>query len=726
MESPKEEARLRVAQLRQDITRHNYNYYVLSQPTISDYEFDMMLKELERLEQRWPELDDPSSPTHHVGSDLARPAPETATPDNIPRQQSLDDLWGDSADADVPVAAVQPGTPQTAFRQVVHTYPMLSLGNTYSETDLTEFDQRVAKGLQEPYRYICELKYDGLSISLHYRHGRLVTAVTRGDGQKGDDVTGNILTIPTVPRQLPAGADYPDDFEIRGEVLMPRDVFQTLNEERIRQEETPFANPRNAASGSLKMLDANEVAKRKLACYLYSLVGDRLPGDTHYGNLQAAASWGFNVPLGYTQPCRNLEEVAGFIAHWHTHRQTLPFDIDGIVIKVDRLSQQQRLGMTAKTPRWAIAYKFPAERVATRLLSVSYQVGRTGAVTPVANLAPIQLSGSTVRRATLHNAGFMAQLDLHIGDMVFVEKGGEVIPKIVGTDPTQRTTAEPVGFITHCPECGTALVREEDEAIYYCPNDLGCEPQIKGKIEHFISRKAMNIDSLGEGKVALIFDNGLIHDAADLYSLTYDQLLGLEKTYTDADGKTRTVRFQDKTVRNILQGIDQSRQVPFERVLYAIGIRHVGETTARLLARRFGSMDALKKADTAALQAVDSIGDRVAGDVIAFFQSDKAMTFLQKLQAAGLQFAVAQNTAKAPVNQVLSGKTFVVSGVFTVPRDTIKELVEQYGGRCTGSVSGKTDYVLAGENMGPEKLKKAERLQIPIVSESEFRQMIGL
>ena len=526
MASPKEEARQRIAQLRRDIERHNYNYYVLSQPTVSDYEFDMMLKELERLEQRWPELDDPSSPTHHVGSDLARPVPEGVG--NVPRQQSLDDLWGDVPAADTPAdtpssdtpadpmavtppADVPAGTPPAAFRQVVHTYPMLSLGNTYSEADLTEFDQRVAKGLQEPYRYICELKYDGLSISLHYRHGRLLTAVTRGDGQKGDDVTANILTIPSVPRHLPAGADYPDDFEIRGEVLMPRSVFQALNEERIRQEETPFANPRNAASGSLKMLDPHEVSKRKLACYLYSLVGDRLPGDTHYGNLQAAASWGFNVPLGYTQPCRNLEEVAAFIAHWHTHRQTLPFDIDGIVIKVDRLSQQQRLGMTAKTPRWAIAYKFPAERVATRLLSVSYQVGRTGAVTPVANLAPIQLSGSTVRRATLHNAGVMAQLDLHVGDMVYVEKGGEVIPKIVGTDPTQRTTAEPVGFITHCPECGTALVREEDEAIYYCPNDLGCEPQIKGKIEHFISRKAMNIESLGEGKVALLFDNGLIH-----------------------------------------------------------------------------------------------------------------------------------------------------------------------------------------------------------------------
>ena len=655
--------------LRRELEQHNYNYYVLSQPTISDLEFDMKLKQLEELERQYPEYADPASPTQRVGSDL-----------------------------------------NTEFRQVRHQYPMLSLGNTYSEDEVRDFYERTRRTLGEDFELVAELKYDGTSISLTYEDGRLVQAVTRGDGEKGDDVTDNVRTIRSIPLRL--HGDYPQRFEIRGEILMPWDVFDALNREREEQEEPLFANPRNAASGTIKLQNPAIVASRRLDAYLYYVLGGNLPADTHWGNLQAARSWGFKTSDA-VRLCRSLDEVYDFIHHWDTGRKDLPVATDGIVLKVNSLAQQRTLGFTAKSPRWAIAYKFQAERALTRLLSVSYQVGRTGAITPVANLDPVQLSGTTVRRASLHNADIIASLDLHIGDMVYVEKGGEIIPKITGVDASARVPgSEPVGFIDTCPECGTPLVRYEGEAAHYCPNENGCPPQIKGKMEHFVSRRAMNIDGLGGETIDLLFRNGLARNVADLYDLRAIDLARLE-------------RMGDKSARNIIIGIRNSAQVPFERVVYALGIRFVGETTAKKLAYAFKSMDALAQATREQLMAVDEVGARIADSVLAWCADPRNRDIVERLRAQGLQMALTDDQLQAHSDR-LAGMTVVVSGKFARhSRDEYKTMIEQHGGKNTGSVSSKTSLILAGENMGPEKLKKAEKLGIRIVGEDEFLAMLA-
>ena len=655
--------------LRRELEQHNYNYYVLSQPTISDLEFDMKLKQLEELERQYPEYADPASPTQRVGSDL-----------------------------------------NTEFRQVRHQYPMLSLGNTYSEDEVRDFYERTRRTLGEDFELVAELKYDGTSISLTYEDGRLVQAVTRGDGEKGDDVTDNVRTIRSIPLRL--HGDYPQRFEIRGEILMPWDVFDALNREREEQEEPLFANPRNAASGTIKLQNPAIVASRRLDAYLYYVLGDNLPADTHWGNLQAARSWGFKTSDA-VRLCRSLDEVYDFIHHWDTGRKNLPVATDGIVLKVNSLAQQRTLGFTAKSPRWAIAYKFQAERALTRLISVSYQVGRTGAITPVANLDPVQLSGTTVRRASLHNADIIASLDLHIGDMVYVEKGGEIIPKITGVDASARVPgSEPVGFIDTCPECGTPLVRYEGEAAHYCPNENGCPPQIKGKMEHFVSRRAMNIDGLGGETIDLLFRNGLARNVADLYDLRAIDLARLE-------------RMGDKSARNIIIGIRNSAQVPFERVVYALGIRFVGETTAKKLAYAFKSMDALAQATREQLMAVDEVGARIADSVLAWCADPRNRDIVERLRAQGLQMALTDDQLQAHSDR-LAGMTVVVSGKFARhSRDEYKTMIEQHGGKNTGSVSSKTSLILAGENMGPEKLKKAEKLGIRIVGEDEFLAMLA-
>ncbi len=655
--------------LRRELEQHNYNYYVLSQPTISDLEFDMKLKQLEELERQYPEYADPASPTQRVGSDL-----------------------------------------NTEFRQVRHQYPMLSLGNTYSEDEVRDFYERTRRTLGEDFELVAELKYDGTSISLTYEDGRLVQAVTRGDGEKGDDVTDNVRTIRSIPLRL--HGDYPPRFEIRGEILMPWDVFDALNREREEQEEPLFANPRNAASGTIKLQNPAIVASRRLDAYLYYVLGDHLPADTHWGNLQAARSWGFKTSDA-VRLCRSLDEVYDFIHHWDTGRKDLPVATDGIVLKVNSLAQQRTLGFTAKSPRWAIAYKFQAERALTRLLGVSYQVGRTGAITPVANLDPVQLSGTTVRRASLHNADIIASLDLHIGDMVYVEKGGEIIPKITGVDASARVPgSEPVGFIDTCPECGTPLVRYEGEAAHYCPNENGCPPQIKGKMEHFVSRRAMNIDGLGGETIDLLFRNGLARNVADLYDLRAIDLARLE-------------RMGDKSARNIIIGIRNSAQVPFERVVFALGIRFVGETTAKKLAYAFKSMDALAQATREQLMAVDEVGARIADSVLAWLADPRNRDIVERLRAQGLQMALTDDQLQAHSDR-LAGMTVVVSGKFARhSRDEYKTMIEQHGGKNTGSVSSKTSLILAGENMGPEKLKKAEKLGIRIVSENEFLAMLA-
>ncbi len=671
-----------IALLRKELEKHNYLYYVQSQPVISDYDYDMMLKELEQLEKQHPEYADPNSPTRRVGNDI-----------------------------------------NVEFSQVAHKYPMLSLNNTYSETELYDFDERVRKDLADAYRYVCELKYDGASISLTYRNGELLRAVTRGDGEQGDNVTVNVRTIRSIPLKL-QGSGWPEEFEIRGEIMMTHHVFDKLNAERIEIGETPFANPRNAASGTLKMQNSSQVAKRTLDCFLYYMLGEHLPTQSHYENLQKAKEWGFKVPP-YATLCYHMQEVHQFIVTWAEERDKLPFDIDGIVIKVDNLAQQRQLGMRAKSPRWAVAYKFPAERVETRLNSISYQVGRTGAITPVANLKPVRLAGTTVKRASLHNADQIQLLDIRVGDTVYVEKGGEIIPKVVGVNMEKRPVDSlPTQFIADCPECGTALVRNEGEAAWYCPNEDGCPPQIKGRIEHFISRKAMNIDSLGEGKIEMLYDKGLLHNVADLYSLTYEQLFGLEKTMTDEDGVTKKIGFRERTVEKILSGIEASKQVPFDRTLYAVGIRYVGETIAKKLARSFKNIDVLSQSTFEDLIAVDEIGDRIAKSVVDFFNRPANKVIIERLKQAGLQFALDENEYQAK-SETLKGKTIVVSGVFSIPRDDIKKMVEEHGGKNSSSVSSKTDYVLAGEKMGPEKLKKAESLNIPIISEDEFYQLIG-
>lgn len=658
-----------ILSLREELHRHNYNYYVLNAPVISDEEFDMKMHRLQDLEQMYPELDDPNSPTRRVGSDL-----------------------------------------NNEFQTVLHKRPMLSLANTYNRQEVAEFYQRVSEGLHgAPFEICCELKFDGLSISLHYERGRLVRAVTRGDGVQGDDVTENVRTIRTVPLSLPAGGTYPDEFEIRGEVLMPWASFDRLNSEREREGEPLFANPRNAASGTLKSKNSSVVAQRGLDAYLYYLLGEGIPGDSHYANLQAAAAWGFQISA-QMRLAHTLEDIYDYIDYWDTERRNLPVATDGIVLKVNSLAQQRALGMTAKSPRWAIAYKFKAEQEETILRQVVFQVGRTGAVTPVANMDPVHLAGTQVRRATLHNADFMAQLHLHVGDRVLVEKGGEIIPKIVDNVTPNHPDAIP--FITRCPVCGTPLVRYEGESAYYCPNESGCPPLLLGRIEHFISRKAMNINSLGPETVDALYRTGLIADAADLYGLTEEQLLTIEGGGCEM-------------ARRIIQSIDESRSVPFERVLFAIGIRFVGEIAAKALARNFGSMEAVRNASLESLLAINGIGEVIARSVITFFHDEKNLAYVQRLCQAGLQMQLSQQEQQVR-SDTLQGQSVVVSGVFRHhSRDEYKALIEQHGGRNVGSISAKTSFVLAGENMGPAKLEKASRLGIRILSEEEFLSLIG-
>ena len=660
----------RIEQLRQELHEHNHRYYVLNQPIIDDQEFDRLMRELQDLEAKHPELYDPNSPTQRVGSDLNQ-----------------------------------------EFRQVAHKYPMLSLANTYSEQEVAEWYESVKKGLGgDDFDVCCEMKYDGLSISLTYENGRLIRAVTRGDGVHGDDVTENVKTIRSIPLVLTGNA-YPQEFEIRGEILMPWVVFERLNAEREAAEEPLFANPRNAASGTLKSQKSELVASRQLDAYLYYLLGEELPSDGHYENLQTAASWGFKISQGMRK-VKTLQEIYDFIRYWDTERKNLPVATDGIVLKVNSQRQQRALGFTAKSPRWAIAYKFKAERACTRLNEVTYQVGRTGAVTPVANMDPVQLAGTTVKRATLNNEDFIRSFDLHIGDYVYVEKGGEIIPKIVGVDLDQRPIiAQPVQFITHCPECGAKLVRYEGEAAHYCPNDAGCPPQIKGRIEHFISRKAMNIMSLGPETVDEYWSRGLIHNVADLYDLNVAQITG--------GNKNRRL-----SAENVVNGIKNSTQVPFERVVFALGIRFVGETSARLLARHFKTMDALMNASMEELQEVEGIGEVIAKSVQSYFRHPQNMEIINRLRQYGVQMSLSEEQIQGATDK-LAGKSIVISGVFAKhSRDEYKMMIEQHGGKNVGSISGKTSFILAGENMGPSKLQKAEKLGIPIVSEEEFLQMI--
>jgi DNA ligase (NAD+) len=602
---------------------------------------------------------------------------------------------------------------------------MLSLGNTYSEEELRDFDGRIKKVLIEPFQYVCELKYDGVSISLHYLNGQLQYAVTRGDGVKGDVVTNNVRTIRSIPLSL-IGSNYPDEFEIRGEIFLSHAAFEKLNQSQAEKGEEAFANPRNAASGSLKLKKSNEVAKRGLDCFLYFLAGNSLPTNSHYDNLMLARTWGFKVPE-YIKKLDNIDEVIGFIKYWDTERHNLPFDIDGVVIKIDSLQQQETLGFTAKSPRWAISYKFKAEQAITKLLSVSYQVGRTGAITPVANLEPVLLAGTRVKRASLHNADQMNMHDIRIGDMLIIEKGGEIIPKVVGVKTENRTLfSEPLSYITHCPECGTALIKVETEAKHYCPNEKACPPQIKGKIEHFISRKAMNIDSLGEGKTEVLFDKGLVLNGTNLYEINYEQLIGLEKEIINPiDGKIKIISFKEKTVQNILNGIENSKKVPFERVLFALGIRMVGETTAKKLAFHFKNIDTLAAATFDELISVDDVGEAIAKSIQTFFNSDETKEIIIRMKKAGLQLYINESSVQM-LSNILAGKSVVVSGAFSTPqrRKEIELMVEQHGGKNTGSVSAKTSFVVAGENMGPEKRKKAEDLGIPIYNEMEFLKII--
>ncbi len=686
----------RIMQLRRELHEHNYKYYVLNQPTISDQDFDFLMKELQELEARHPELDDPNSPSQRVGSDLNQ-----------------------------------------EFQQVKHKRPMLSLSNTYNEQDVREWFDSVTRGLGgEPFEVCCEMKYDGLSISLHYENGRLVQAVTRGDGIQGDDVTANVKTIRSIPLVLSPSSSstyinkvsaepqlfpveeeqtgYPASFEIRGEILMPWKSFERLNAEREAAEEPLFANPRNAASGTLKSQKSEVVAQRGLDAYLYYLLGDEVPFDGHYENLMAARSWGFQI-VPKADNCirkvKTVEEIFDFINYWDKERKNLPVATDGIVLKVNSQRQQRALGFTAKSPRWAIAYKFKAERACTKLIDVTYQVGRTGAVTPVANMEPVQLAGTTVKRATLNNEDFIKSFDLHLGDYVYVEKGGEIIPKIVGVDVEQRPiVAQPVQFITRCPECGTPLVRIEGEAVHYCPNDAGCPPQIKGRIEHFISRRAMNIDSLGPETVDDYYRQGLIHNIADLYTIDVQQING--------DGS------REKSARKIVGSIEASKQVPFERVVFALGIRFVGETSARLLARHFKNIDALMSATIEELQEVEGIGEVMARSVKNYFQNPQNLAIVERLRQYGLQMSLSEEQMSAS-SDLLAGKSIVISGVFEHhSRDEYKQIIEQNGGKNVGSISGKTSFILAGDNMGPSKLQKAEKLGIPIVSEEEFLKII--
>lgn len=661
----------RILSLRKQLHEHNHRYYVLNQPIIGDQEFDFMMHELQQLEAQHPEMYDANSPTQRVGNDISQ-----------------------------------------QFQQVEHRYPMLSLANTYNKEEVQEWFASVSKGLDgQPFEVCCEMKYDGLSISLTYEHGRLVSAVTRGDGVRGDDVTANVRTIRCIPLQLPEG-DYPDTFEIRGEILLPWDNFNRLNEEREANGEQQFANPRNAASGTLKSQNSRVVAERGLDAYLYYLLGEQLPCDGHYENLHHCADWGFKMSQGMRK-ASTLDDVMDFISYWDEHRKHLPVATDGVVLKVNSLRQQRQLGFTAKSPRWAIAYKFKAERACTPLLSVSYQVGRTGAITPVANMQPVLLAGTTVKRATLNNEDFIRSFDLHLGDYVYIEKGGEIIPKIVGVDTMRRhADAQPVTFITHCPECGAPLVRYEGEAAYYCPNDNGCPPQIKGRIEHFIARKAMNIMSLGPETIDDFYNRGLVHSIADLYDLTVLQITG---------GNTNRA----VSARKIIDSIAASAQVPFERVVFALGIRFVGETTGKLLARHFKTMDALMHADLSQLLEVEGVGDVIAESVIRYFNDEDNQQIISRLRAYGIQMQLTEQQM-TPQSDLFRGQSVVISGVFTHhSRDEYKQIIEQHGGKNVGSISGKTSFILAGDNMGPSKLQKAEKLGIKIMSEDEFLGLIG-
>lgn len=660
----------KIDNLRAELHRHNYKYYVLNAPVISDKEFDDLMRQLQELEKEHPEFLDENSPTMRVGSDLNK-----------------------------------------NFTQVAHRYPMLSLGNTYSEAEVTDFYDRVKKSLNEDFEICCELKYDGTSISLTYENGKLVRAVTRGDGEKGDDVTDNVKTIRSIPLVL--HGNYPPSFEIRGEILMPWTVFEELNREKELREEPLFANPRNAASGTLKLQNSSVVASRKLDAYLYYLLGENIPSDGHYENLQMAAEWGFKISP-HMKKVHTLEEVFAFIKYWDTERKNLPVATDGIVLKVNSTRQQKHLGFTAKSPRWAIAYKFQAERALTRLNKVTYQVGRTGAVTPVANLDPVQLSGTVVKRASLHNADIIEGLDLHVGDMVYVEKGGEIIPKITGVDTDARSLlmGEKITFITHCPECGSKLVRYEGEAAHYCPNETACPPQIKGKIEHFISRKAMNIDGLGPETVDMFYKLGLIKDTADLYTLQASDISKLE-------------RMGEKSAENIIKGIAASREVPFERVLFALGIRFVGETVAKKVTKAFRSIEELENADIETLKNIDEIGDRIAQSIVSYFANPTNKDLVERLQKAGLQMQRSEEDETA-FSDKLKGKSIVISGVFQHhSRDEYKEMIEKNGGKNAGSISSKTSFILAGDNMGPAKWEKAQKLGIEIITEEMFLAMLS-
>ncbi len=663
----------RITYLTRELNRHNYLYYIKSEPEISDYEFDKLLEELIKLEAEFPQFADPDSPSQRVGGGVTK---------------------------DFPV--------------VKHTYPMLSLSNSYSKEEIAEFENRIKKLSDGNVEYVCELKYDGVAIGILYEKGRLVRAVTRGDGEKGEDITPNVKTIRSIPLRLEPG-DYPAQFEIRGEIFFPRENFDKLNRQREEIGEPAFANPRNTASGTLKLQDSSVVARRGLDCFLYAVYADALPFSTHYESLQAAARWGFKVPephLRRVALCRSIDEIMDFIDYWDVHRRNLGFDIDGVVIKVNSYHQQQELGFTAKSPRWAVAYKFKAEQAATLLESISYQVGRTGAITPVANLRPVLLAGTVVKRASLHNADQIEKLDVRVGDTVRVEKGGEIIPKIIAVDLTLRKPdSEPVTYVTHCPECGSELIRREGEAQHYCPNEYACPPQIKGKMIHFTSRRAMDIEGLGEETIEQLYKAGLIRNIADIYELQKEQLLPLE-------------RMAEKSVQNLLDGIAASRTIPFERVLFAIGIRFVGETVARKLARHFRAIEALRQATSEELVAVDEIGDRIAESIVAYFADSQNREVIQRLEAHGLQFSLGENEL-LPASDKLKGKTIVVSGVFThFSRDGIKQTIELHGGKVSGSVSKKTSFLLAGSEVGPSKLEKAETLGVPVINEEEFSKLI--
>ncbi len=674
----KAQAEAKIKLLSDEIEKHNYSYYVNDAPTISDFEFDKLLEELIALEKQFPEFLLATSPSQRVG-----------------------------------------GTITKAFKTVKHKYPMLSLSNSYSTEDMIDFDRKVQEGLglqqndlftSNTVQYVCELKFDGLSIGLHYKDGEFVQAITRGDGVQGDDVTTNAKTIRSIPLKLKG--NYPSSFEIRGEIFLPRNVFDQINKEREEIGEPPLANPRNAASGTMKMQDSAVVASRKLDCFVYYMLGEEVPFKSHFENLNAAKSWGFKTSE-HSKLLNNINEVLEFIEYWDKERFKLPFDIDGIVIKVNDYKQQLQLGFTAKSPRWAIAYKFKAEQVSTELLDITYQVGRTGAITPVANLKPVPLGGTTVKRASLHNADIIEKLDVRIGDFVFVEKGGEIIPKIIGVDLTKRKpNTEPTKYITNCPECGSLLKRNEDEANHFCPNDMGCPPQVKGRMEHFVGRKAMNIDSLGGETIGQLYDAGLIKNIADLYDLKKEQLLPLE-------------RMAEKSANNLIEGLEASKQVPFERVLYSIGIRHVGETTAKKIAKKVKSLDVLMSHSKEQLLETDEVGEVIAESIADFFANAENRNIIERLKKAGLQFELSAEQQEAGSDK-LKGLTFVISGVFNNhSRDQLKDMIEFNGGKNSGSISAKTSYLLAGDNMGPEKLKKAEKLNIKIISEDDFVAMLA-